>query len=138
MVFEHPLLERLAHHRPDVLDPELLGYDGTVRIRGDRGDPVHHAVRKRHVLRDPGAKLRVPELCKGGEHLPGHISDAEVDDPGGQPGAVVARCGQGGVGRGCCGAVEGPHAVSPPGPLTARATGRVPRSGADLRLAGSR
>ena len=44
--------------------------------------------------RDPGAKLRVPELCKGGEHLPGHISDAEVDDPGGQPGAVVARCGQ--------------------------------------------
>jgi hypothetical protein len=45
-VLERPLGERLADHRPRVLDAELVGQGGDVLRCGDRGDPVDHRVGK--------------------------------------------------------------------------------------------
>ena len=49
-VLEHPLRERLADHRPGVVDVEALLDLGAVGVGGLRRDPVDHRVRERDAV----------------------------------------------------------------------------------------
>ncbi len=91
-VLEHPLGERLTHHRPPVVDAEPVREHGPVRVGGHRGDPVHHRVRERDVLLDPVGQLRVPQPGERADHRVRHRAvaldvvaghDRERLDPGG-------------------------------------------------------
>ena len=85
LVLEHPLRERLAHHRPLVLDAEPLGQSGAVVVGGDRGDAVDHAVGEPHLLLHPLAELRVPQPGERGEAAAGGVAVA-LDVVAGQHG----------------------------------------------------
>ena len=67
LVLQHPLGERLAHHRPAIVDPEARAHLLDVLVGGRGRDAVDHAVGERDALRDPVAELRVAQACEGGE-----------------------------------------------------------------------
>ena len=60
-VFDDPLPEAFAEHRPFVRDVEQLGRELPLPIRRGRGDAVDHAVRKRDMRRDPVGEGRIRE-----------------------------------------------------------------------------
>ena len=59
LVLDHPLAERLGHHRPGVLDAERLRNPRAVGIGRRRHDAVDHARRAGHVLGDMAGKRRI-------------------------------------------------------------------------------
>lgn len=69
LVFQHPLHEGLADHRPGVLDAVLRGQLLAVRGAGHRGDAIDHGIGKRHVLVDPAGQLLVGQVSEGEQRL---------------------------------------------------------------------
>src|SRR5690606_1602969 len=77
---EHPLHEVLADHGPGVLDAVVRGDHRDVRLGGDGGDAVDHAVGEGDVGGDPVADGRVAvqavlvaAACVGEDHALGEV-----------------------------------------------------------------
>ena len=76
IVFEHPLLEAFAEHRPGVVDAELVGQQGLLAFRGGRGDAVHHAIGEGDRGLDPLGQFRVDQRGQTGDRIFGDVAIA--------------------------------------------------------------
>ena len=55
VIFEHPLGERFAYHRPGVFDPKALIELIDIRRGSHRRNAIHHSIGERHLGFQPGA-----------------------------------------------------------------------------------
>ena len=74
MIFQHPLHEGFADHRPGVFHAVPLGQLAAVGGAGHRGDAVDHGVGKADVRRDPARQPRVEPFGEGQQRLARHLA----------------------------------------------------------------
>ena len=70
-ILDHPLRERLGHHRPGVTHPECRGDRIAVGIRRFRHDAIDHGAGEGNVIRDPLAEV-LRAKCRELRHDPLH------------------------------------------------------------------
>ncbi|SVJ64414.1 Uncharacterised protein [Klebsiella pneumoniae] len=73
-IFQHPLHEGFADHRPGVFHVVPLGQLAAVGGAGHRGDAVDHGVGKADVRRDPARQPRVEPFGEGQQRLARHLA----------------------------------------------------------------
>ena len=76
VVFDYPLFERFRHHRPSIVDFELLFYQGAMLVCGGGSDAIDHAVWKDAVLGQPVPENGISQLGKSRQHLFGDLTVA--------------------------------------------------------------
>ena len=110
-VLEHPLAERLAEHRPGVVDAVALAQKRALRVRRRRRDAVDHRVGKRDLVarssapgpRRPGRASPTTAACVTSP-LPGRLShDITVN---GATAAARRRIDAATIGRTPCGGAD--------------------------------
>ena len=76
VIFEHPLRERLAQHRPLVVDAEPAAELGPVLVGRLGRDAVHHAVGKADVSGYPVGQPGIAQSRERGERTLAHLAVA--------------------------------------------------------------
>ena len=76
LVLDHPLPERLAEHRPGVLDAVGLAKDVALAIGRGRRDAVDHRVGEGDVVADPLREFGIGELGEARDRVLGHMAVA--------------------------------------------------------------
>jgi len=74
VIFDDPLEEGLAQHRPCIGDPQLLRHRFNVLVGSAGGDPVDHRIGKRDVAAYPSTELGVSGRRERREGVTRHIT----------------------------------------------------------------
>ena len=96
LVLQHPLNKRFTHHRPGIVDAQLVVQLQTVGVAGHGRNAVDHCIGEADVGGDPVVQVRVAQCGEGQQGFTGHVAVMRQ---------VIAR--HHGKGRGVVGAALG-------------------------------